>query len=114
MQHLLDGGSMQRHGRSRRRARQRRGPVSLAHDRLAVRWSLGGRLLVLFRACSRRGDGCLIDTALAQRRQRLVGGLFLREGLLQQPVGLGVTEEQGVRSQAAVGGDLIVLDPLGR
>ena len=42
--------------------------------------------------CSRR-HGRLIDPALGQRAERLVGRLFLRQGLLQQPVGLGVAEQ---------------------
>jgi hypothetical protein len=51
---------------------------------------LGG-LRVFFRVGSRR-DGRLIDAALAERRQGLIGRLFLFERLLQQPIGVGVAE----------------------
>ena len=44
--------------------------------------------LLLVPVAGRRGG--LIDAALAQCGQRLVGRLFLRQGLLQQPVRIGV------------------------
>ncbi len=62
------------------------------------------------------GDGSVqglgIAAELGQLDERLVGGLFLVEQLLDQTGGLLAAEQQGPLTQAAVGGDLLMLDLL--
>src|SRR5690349_20222313 len=60
-----------------------------------------------------RCKSSLVDPTLPQRRQRLVRGFLFRQGLLQQAHGFPIVEEIGVGDQTAVGGDLVVLHPLG-
>ena len=71
--------------------RVRRGAVAAPADaveyivrRGSAKEVRGYRVLLLVPAAGR--DGRLVDAALAEGGQRLVGGLLLAEGLLQQPV----------------------------
>ena len=60
----------------------------------------------------RRVGGLLIDAALGEGRQLLVGGLFLVERLLQQIRGLVVAHRARPGHQRAVCGHLVVLGTL--
>ena len=60
----------------------------------------------------RRVGGALIDAALGQSGELLVGGLFLVERLLQEPRRLGVSHRLRPRDQRAVGRHLVVLGAL--
>ena len=86
--------------------RGRSGPKS------GVRRSGQGRLF-LFPGSGSSAKSSLVDSRLTDLSELLVCRFLLPEVLPQQLLGLGVTQERGVGTEAAIGGDLVMLHPLG-
>ncbi len=58
--------------------------------------------------------GGLVDAALRELGQHVVGVAFLVERLLEKPDRVIVAEGLGIAARGAIGGNLVVLDALGR